>query len=101
MQYVKTALALARNIPKLQELRQSLRTNMLKSPLCDGMRAHCGGADACLVCAGKGFTKCLEMLYRQIWHDYCAGNTPTPSGRPVDGEHRCSDLQRVMSCVWC
>jgi len=56
-QYVQVASKLAKNIPRLQELRQSIRQNMLKSTLCDG----------------KSFVANLENLYADMWRRYTLG----------------------------
>jgi protein O-GlcNAc transferase len=54
-QYIEIAVALAKDLPRLQAIRKSLRPNMLASTLCDG----------------KTFVKNLEQLYRKLWITYC------------------------------
>jgi predicted O-linked N-acetylglucosamine transferase (SPINDLY family) len=50
-EYVRIATHLAGDLPRLAELRRTLRTRMKKSPLMDGV----------------GFVRDLENLYRQMW----------------------------------
>jgi len=59
-QYIKIAVETASDIPRLAELRQSLRTAMLASTLCDG----------------KVFVKNLEDVYLKLWKRHC---TPSSS----------------------
>ncbi|HEY8747808.1 MAG TPA: tetratricopeptide repeat protein [Tepidisphaeraceae bacterium] len=56
-EYVQIAANLANDLPRLIELRQSLRTRMMQSPLTDEPR----------------FARQLEHAYRGIWNDWCAG----------------------------
>ncbi|MFQ5936709.1 MAG: tetratricopeptide repeat protein, partial [Acidiferrobacterales bacterium] len=53
--YVKVAVSLARDLTRLQTLRQGLREHLRHSPLTDA----------------KGFTRTLEAAYRQMWTNYC------------------------------
>jgi predicted O-linked N-acetylglucosamine transferase (SPINDLY family) len=53
-EYVAKSVALASDIKRLAALRQTLRPNMLKSPVADG----------------KGFTKNLEKQFNSLWKDY-------------------------------
>ena len=55
--YVKKALALARDPQRLQDLRAILRPLMTNSSLMDE----------------SGFTRSLEEAYRQMWHRWCTG----------------------------
>jgi predicted O-linked N-acetylglucosamine transferase (SPINDLY family) len=55
-EYLKIATELANDLPRLMELRSTLRKRMLRSPLCDG----------------KTFTRNLEAAYRQMWEQWCA-----------------------------
>ena len=57
-EYVQKACALAANIPKLNELRLGLESEMENSPLMDE----------------QGFTKKLEDAYREMWLNYCEEN---------------------------
>ncbi len=66
-QYVAIAAALAGDLPRLQELRGTLRQRLLRSPLMDGRR----------------FTRNVEQVYRQIWRRWCQGLQPTPAHEPV------------------
>lgn len=54
-QYIKIAVDLANDIPQLREIRRTLRTTMLNSPLCDG----------------PGHTRNVEEIYRHIWIRWC------------------------------
>jgi predicted O-linked N-acetylglucosamine transferase (SPINDLY family) len=51
-QYVRVAVDLARDRPRLNELRRTLRQRMRASPLCDA----------------PGFTRRLEEAYRRMYH---------------------------------
>lgn len=55
--YAQMALALAKDMGRLSELRAGLRGRLLASPLLD----H------------QGFAKNLEALLRGLWRDWCAG----------------------------
>ena len=54
-EFVKCASDLAADLPRLTELRRTLRDRMLESPLLDGPR----------------FAKDVEAAYRSIWKLYC------------------------------
>jgi predicted O-linked N-acetylglucosamine transferase (SPINDLY family) len=54
-QYVELAMHLARDLPKLQQLRGTLRQRMLGSPLMDSRR----------------FAGHMEQAYRQMWCRWC------------------------------
>ena len=54
--YVKIAVRLASDLPKLAALRTQLRGRMERSPLMDSVR----------------FTRNLEQAYRQMWGEWCA-----------------------------
>jgi protein O-GlcNAc transferase len=55
--YIRIAVALAADRPRLESLRRSLRRRLATSPLCDGaLRA-----------------RQLERLYRAVWRRWCAG----------------------------
>jgi protein O-GlcNAc transferase len=56
-QYVRIATTLASDLPRLSELRSTLRQRMQASPLTDAPR----------------FARNLEKAYRQMWHSYLAG----------------------------
>jgi protein O-GlcNAc transferase len=53
--YVSIAINLAKDLNRLQSLREHLRDMMRSSPLCDAKR----------------FTANLEIYYRQIWERWC------------------------------
>lgn len=53
--FIKTALELAHDLPKLVQLRQTLRERLAASPLMDA----------------KNFTLAIEKIYRQIWRNWC------------------------------
>jgi predicted O-linked N-acetylglucosamine transferase (SPINDLY family) len=54
-QYVEIAASLAGNLPRVAELRRTLRQRMQDSPLMDGPR----------------FVRNLELAYRQMWRAWC------------------------------
>jgi predicted O-linked N-acetylglucosamine transferase (SPINDLY family) len=54
--YVERAVELTRDLPRLSDLRGTLRGRMEKSPLMDAPR----------------FAKNLEAAYRDVWRRYCA-----------------------------
>jgi predicted O-linked N-acetylglucosamine transferase (SPINDLY family) len=56
-QYVQTAADLAGDLPRLTELRRTLRPRLAASPLMDGPR----------------FARNMEAAYRRMWTDWCAG----------------------------
>jgi protein O-GlcNAc transferase len=64
-QFVRTAVDLASDLPRLSNLRQTLRRRMLDSPLCDAVR----------------FAHGVESCYRQMWRAWCekslASNQPS------------------------
>lgn len=55
--YVQVVKALAQNRKHLSDLRRGLRAKVEQSPICDGPR----------------FTGALEVLYRAMWKNWCAG----------------------------
>jgi predicted O-linked N-acetylglucosamine transferase (SPINDLY family) len=63
-QYVRIAAALARDLPRLAELRRTLRAKMQASPLMDAPR----------------FARNVEAAYRQMWRNWCACGTPDGNG---------------------
>lgn len=54
--YIRLAVELAEDTERLKSYNENLRTDMLKSPLCDAI----------------SFTKDLEGLYKKIWENYCS-----------------------------
>ncbi len=58
--YITIAVALARDIGRLTEIRRRLNESVASSLLCDGPRA----------------TRHLERLFRAIWHHWCASAKP-------------------------
>ena len=54
-QYVQIAAELAGDLPRLAELRRTLRARMQASPLMDGPR----------------FARNVEAAYRQMWRNWC------------------------------
>jgi predicted O-linked N-acetylglucosamine transferase (SPINDLY family) len=58
-QFVDIAAALARDLPRLRELRATLRERMRESPLMDG----------------QNWTLAIESAYRRMWHLWCDGST--------------------------
>jgi len=68
-EYRKLALKLARDLPRLANLRGRLRSLMVQSPLCDG----------------PAFAKKVEDAYRWMWRRWCekkAAPPPAPASRP-------------------
>ena len=55
-EYVSIATGLASDLPRLDELRRTLRSRMLASPLMDSPR----------------FARNMEAAYRQMWRNWCA-----------------------------
>jgi predicted O-linked N-acetylglucosamine transferase (SPINDLY family) len=58
--YVRMAVELAENLPRLAELRATLRTRMQASPLMDAPR----------------FARNVEAAYRRMWRAWCTGQSP-------------------------
>jgi predicted O-linked N-acetylglucosamine transferase (SPINDLY family) len=56
--FVRIAVELAKNLPRLGELRRSLRARIEQSPLMD---------------AGR-FARGVEQAYRAMWRRWCAGD---------------------------
>lgn len=56
-EYLRTAADLARDLPRLQSLRGTLRQRMIASPLMDANR----------------FARDVENVYRRMWEAWCAG----------------------------
>ncbi len=54
-QYVEIAVGLAKDLPRLEELRRTLRPQMQASPLMDAPR----------------FARNIEAAYRQMWRNWC------------------------------
>jgi predicted O-linked N-acetylglucosamine transferase (SPINDLY family) len=59
--YVERAVALAQDLPRLTELRATLRQRMTQSPLCDA----------------PAFTRNLEAAYREMWRGWCTACVST------------------------
>jgi predicted O-linked N-acetylglucosamine transferase (SPINDLY family) len=53
--YIEAATRLARDLPRLRELRGQLRERLRSSPICDP----------------TGFTRDLEAVYREMWQQLC------------------------------
>ena len=61
--YVRIAVELAGNLPRLADLRATLRPRMLASPLMDAPR----------------FARNVEAEYRKMWQAWCKGQSPVPA----------------------
>jgi predicted O-linked N-acetylglucosamine transferase (SPINDLY family) len=57
--FVTIAAQLAADLPRLGELRRTLRERMISSPLMDGRR----------------FARGVEAAYRSMWRRWCASST--------------------------
>jgi predicted O-linked N-acetylglucosamine transferase (SPINDLY family) len=55
-EYVRLAVCLANDLPRLKELHSMLRQRMQASPLMDGPR----------------FARNIEAAHRQMWRNWCA-----------------------------
>jgi protein O-GlcNAc transferase len=55
-EYVEIAANLARDLPRLREIRAGMRDRLRASPLLDGVR----------------YTRNLEAAYRRVWQTWCA-----------------------------
>jgi predicted O-linked N-acetylglucosamine transferase (SPINDLY family) len=58
--YIQIAIELANDLPRLKELRSTLRLRMERSPLMDGPR----------------FARNVETAYRQMWQVWCEKAPP-------------------------
>jgi predicted O-linked N-acetylglucosamine transferase (SPINDLY family) len=56
-QFVEIAVGLARDLPRLQQIRSTLRGRMENSPLMDA----------------TGFARHIEAVYRGMWQNWCEG----------------------------
>ncbi len=65
--YVRIAIALAGDLPRLASLRATLRDRMKASPLMDGPR----------------FARSVEAAYRTAWQRWCATPLSTPRDTPA------------------
>jgi protein O-GlcNAc transferase len=61
-QFVRIALELAGDLPRLRELRSGLRERMCKSPLMDA----------------KLFARGIEQAYRDMWRQWCSADKLPP-----------------------
>lgn len=61
-EYIDKTIKLANDLPRLADLRRTMRERMLGSPLCDG----------------AGFTRDLEAAYREMWRKYCEQQKELP-----------------------
>jgi predicted O-linked N-acetylglucosamine transferase (SPINDLY family) len=68
-EFIASAANLASDLPRLEELRRSLRKRMQASPLMNGDR----------------FARTIEAAYRQIWQLWCSETAPesTPARTPL------------------
>ena len=61
-QYISMAAQLAGDLPRLEDLRRTMRQRMLQSPLMDANR----------------FARNMESVYRQIWRRWCRDRQSSP-----------------------
>ena len=61
-EFVEISVALAKDLPRLAELRRTLRQRMRQSPLMDD----------------KGYARGIEATYREAWRRWCARESETP-----------------------
>jgi predicted O-linked N-acetylglucosamine transferase (SPINDLY family) len=59
-EFVRIAVNLAKDLPRLTDLRATLRQRILESPLCDT----------------KKFARSIEAAYRLMWREWCAQARP-------------------------
>ena len=59
-EYVQATVALAKDLPRLANLRSTLRDHMKQSPLVDAPR----------------FARNIEAAYREMWRTWCRSNLP-------------------------
>jgi predicted O-linked N-acetylglucosamine transferase (SPINDLY family) len=69
-QYVALAARLAGDLPRLDELRRTMRQRMRQSPLMDGNR----------------FARNMEQAYRQMWRRWCQRSGPGEFGKAIAGD---------------
>lgn len=74
-------MALANDVPRLQEIRQTVRTIMKKSSDPSTLGILMIG----YLCNGAEFTKNLEATYRDIWGRYC-DSAPSFQDEDSDGK---------------
>jgi protein O-GlcNAc transferase len=63
-EYVRIAAALANNLPRLSQLRATMRERMRNSPLMDAPR----------------FARNVEAVYRTMWREWCAKHASNGAG---------------------
>jgi predicted O-linked N-acetylglucosamine transferase (SPINDLY family) len=92
-QYVALAARLAGDLPRLQELRGTLRRLLQQSPLMDGNR----------------FARHVEQAYRQMWRRWCRqttaaeGSKATAPQQPPAGQGTDTTMtptQRALALAW-
>ena len=71
-EYVRVAAELAQDLPRLSDLRATLRDRMQASPLMDAPR----------------FARNLEAAYRAMWKRWCRSQTENVSSEPASVERR-------------
>jgi predicted O-linked N-acetylglucosamine transferase (SPINDLY family) len=88
--YMAAAARLARDLPRLAELRAGLRERMARATLTNSER----------------FTRQLEDVYRLMWRDYCArgpaaganGTAPAPDAAPARPDPAAEALADARQC---
>lgn len=69
--YVRIAIELAGDLPRLKELRRRLRGQMARSTLCEA----------------PSFTRAFEALCRTMWRNYCERPATTSAMEPAIANH--------------
>lgn len=75
-EYIQIAVNMAKDIPRLQKIRSTLRDTMANSPLCQG----------------APFTKSLEKVYRDLWRTWCNEN---PLKDDMDDEEVLTQIKKA------
>ena len=92
-EYVARAAQLAADLPRLQELRGTLRERLQNSPLMDGKR----------------FALQIEQVYRQMWRRWCRQKnhstvyettSSAPPAEPQENNTKTVSISQMMGKAW-